>query len=475
MKKIIVLLFLMLGYIAQTHSETFESGGICYQTSSDSTCYVVKNTNGYSGDIVLPNTVSHNGKRYYITGIGRYAFEYSNIESISLGNYVTSIGYGAFKYSNIESIDFGNALQTIGSYAFGSCHKLTSIAIPNSVTSIGESAFAGCVGIVSVSLGNSVKSIGSEAFWQTKISQIDIPNSVTSIGAAAFSNTNLTSLFIPRSVTSIYSTSYSSSANIVSDCDLLKSIVVENGNPNYDSRGNCNAIIRKSSNTLISGCSNTVIPNSVKTIECMAFEELDSLKSITIPNSVEKIKSSAFSHCRNMTSVTIGKSVTFIGEYAFSYNTQLTEVNCLAMTPPQMEERSCFWCYNTAILTVPAGSLAAYQTTNWWNEFSNIIPIYAPGDVDGDGRMSIDDLAQLIDILLRGESSAGNADVNGDGSINIEDLSELIDMLLTANTNTSYNNNNNNSKRITTCRIAATPRRGPTDHLRQCSNTIMNH
>ena len=409
MKKIIVLLFLMLGYIAQTHSETFESGGICYQTSSDSTCYVVKNTNGYSGDIVLPNTVSHNGKRYYITGIGKYAFEYSNIESISLGNYVTSIGYGAFKYSEIESIDFGNALQTIGSYA---------------------DAFDGCVGIVSVSLGNSVKSIGLGAFWKTKISQIDIPNSVTSIGAAAFSNTNLTSLFIPRSVTSIYSASYSSSANIVSGCDLLKSIVVENGNPNYDSRGNCNAIIRKSSNTLISGCSNTVIPNSVKTIECMAFEELDSLKSITIPNSVEKIKSSAFSHCRNMTSVTIGKSVTFIGEYAFSYNTQLTEVNCLAMTPPQMEERSCFWCYNTAILTVPAGSLAAYQTTNWWNEFSNIIPIYAPGDVDGDGRMSIDDLAQLIDILLRGESSAGNADVNGDGSINIEDLSELIDMLL---------------------------------------------
>lgn len=431
MKKIIVLFILMLAYFAQAHSETFESGGICYKTSSDSTCYVAENTNGYTGDIVLPNTVSYNGKRYYITSIGKYAFMYTSIKSISLGSFVTSIGYGAFKYSQIESIDFGRALQTIGNYAFDSCSKLTSITIPNSVISIGMGAFVRCGNLVNVSLGNSVKTIGSEAFWRTSLRQIDIPNSVTSIGHGAFSETNITSLFIPRSVTSINyaSVGNGSAANIVTGCKQLKSIVVENGNPNYDSRENCNAIIRTSSNTLLSGCSNTIIPNSVTVIECMAFYSCYGLTSITIPNSVIIINSSAFGYCYDMTSVTIGNSVTFIGDNAFAY-AHLTDVNCSALTPPQMAAATSFWYKENATLWVPAGSLEAYQTTNWWNAFGNILPIYLPGDVDGDGMLRIDDLAQLIDILLRGEEATGNADVNGDGRVNIEDLSDLIDKLL---------------------------------------------
>ena len=57
-----------------------------------------------------------------------------------------------------------------------------------------------------------------------------------------------------------------------------------------------------------------------------------------------------------------------------------------------------------------------------------------PGDVDGDGRVNIDDLAVLIDYLLTGKSddvNLSNADCYVDGRINVDDLAVLIDYLLT--------------------------------------------
>ena len=57
------------------------------------------------------------------------------------------------------------------------------------------------------------------------------------------------------------------------------------------------------------------------------------------------------------------------------------------------------------------------------------------GDVDGDGKVSIADVTDLIDMLLTGATSAMDypaADVDGDGKITIADVTSLIDMLLTS-------------------------------------------
>ena len=150
---------------------------------------------------------------------------------------------------------------------FLGCSGLTSVVIPNSVSKISVSAFSGCSALTSVS----------------------IPNSVTSISSSAFQN-----------------------------CHDLTSIKVESGNPQYDSRDNCNAIIETSSYTLIFGCKNTVIPNSVTSIGDDAFRYCSGLTSITIPNSVTSIGDGAFSGCSGLTSITIPNSVTSIGENAFS-------------------------------------------------------------------------------------------------------------------------------------------------------------
>jgi hypothetical protein len=56
------------------------------------------------------------------------------------------------------------------------------------------------------------------------------------------------------------------------------------------------------------------------------------------------------------------------------------------------------------------------------------------GDVNGDGKVNIDDVTVLIDALLSGETTA-SGDVSGDNNVNIDDATLLIDYLLSGSWN----------------------------------------
>lgn len=120
---------------------------------------------------------------------------------------------------------------------------------------------------------------------------------VTSIGNGAFFGcSSLISITIPNSVISI-------GYNIFSSCYNLTSIVVQEGNGKYHSRGNC--LIETDSKTIISVCANSVIPNdgSVTSIGDRAFFRCYGLTRITIPNSVTSIGDAAFYWCDHLTSI----------------------------------------------------------------------------------------------------------------------------------------------------------------------------
>ena len=255
-------------------------------------------------------------------------------------NNVWSIGWGTFYgCSGLTSIDIPNSVTSIGDYAFYECIGLTSIDIPNSVTNIGDYAFYECIGLSTVAIPNSVKRIGAEAFSECSgLESIDIANGVEEISYYAFSHcTNLTSVFIPSSVRLIDCDTYTfyfdnmivediSLSNPFAGCTNLISIKVDESNPYYDSRDNCNAIIEKSSNTLITGCYKTVIPSDVKAIRGAAFRDCDNLESISIPNSVTYIGPYAFSSCSNLNSITLSNSLDSICPYTFVYCKKLETI-----------------------------------------------------------------------------------------------------------------------------------------------------
>ena len=107
-----------------------------------------------------------------------------------------------------------------------------------------------------------------------------------------------------------------------------------------------------------------------------------------------------------------------------------------------MDNSGCFGytgtnsVYSKATVYVPIGSKRDYELTNYWNLFSNIVEMNmdeTPGDVDGDGKLSIEDVTSLISLLLSGGDMPDEADVDGDGRVNIDDVTALINHLLSGN------------------------------------------
>ena len=103
-----------------------------------------------------------------------------------------------------------------------------------------------------------------------------VPDFVSSIGLCAINGCNgLTSLVIPKSVTVIEKDNFEL-------CEQLASLVVEQGNPMFDSRENCNAIIVTATDTLVHGCNGSTIPDSIEVIADYAFSQRRNLSCISI-------------------------------------------------------------------------------------------------------------------------------------------------------------------------------------------------
>ena len=134
MKKFLLFVFCAVTAIAErAQAHDFKVDGIFYTylSQADKTVSVSHGgssyssySNEYSGNVVIPASVTYNGTTYSVTSIGDWAlWACKGLTSIEIPSSVTSIGKSAFRV----------------------CTGLTSIEIPSSVTSIGESAFCGCI------------------------------------------------------------------------------------------------------------------------------------------------------------------------------------------------------------------------------------------------------------------------------------------------------------------------------------------
>ena len=260
--------------------------------------------------------------------------------------------------------DFEYVVTEIANNAFSNCYSITSVVIPNTIVYIRYEAFKNCVGLNFISLSNSVTSIEYDAFFHCSgFTSISIPNSVTSIGKGAFCGCNgITSISIPNSVTSM---GYA----VFENCPNLEMIVVETGNPNYDSRDNCNAIIETCSSELVQGCKNTIIPNTISSIGRGAFCGCSGLASIEIPNTVTVISHNAFNGCGGLESITIPNSVIYLGDQAFA-GCYLNSVTAMGTIPPSLGNN--VFRTNNPKLIVPCVGAGAYKESSWDDYFKTI-------------------------------------------------------------------------------------------------------
>ena len=360
----------------------------------------------YTGEVVIPSTVTYAGEEYNVTSIGEYAFsDCHSLTSITIPEGVTSIGDDAFaRCSSLTSITIPEGVTAIGDDAFYLCSSLTSIdvapnnenytsidgvlfskdktilikypegkdatsyTIPEGVTWIGDYAFYDCDYLTSITLPEGVTEIGDFAFkYCSSLTSITLPSSLTTIGSAAFRGCiDLISITLPSSLTTIRNVAFDGCSSLTSItlpgsvttigyaafeyCSSLTSIDVALNNENYAS---------------IDG----VLFSKDKTI-LIQYPEGKDATSYMIPESVKSIEENAF-YRSSLTSITIPESVTWIGDYAF-YDCDFTSITCKNTTPPESSYLTFYDVDKSIPLYVPAESVEAYKNAVGWKEFTNI-------------------------------------------------------------------------------------------------------
>ncbi len=335
--------------------------------------------------------------------IPAYAFSgCESISSISIPDSITDIGEGAFegctalmyneydnayylgnrdnpytalmkvKNSSVATCRVHSDTHIVYSYAFDSCHNLSSVTIGKSVTNIGNAAFNNCKKIVEIInrseldidlsliglaqqsfikihdgeseiinkndylfytrngsdyllgyVGDSTELILPENYngesyhiysyafsHYSTITNVTIPDTVTGIGPGTFSEcSSLMSITIPDTVKSIGYGAFSGCSNLTDIA--IPDAVTE---INYDTFSGCSSL------------TNITIPDTVTVIGSGAFAGCSSLTDITIPDNILSISYETFLGCTSLTSITIPDNVNNINGRAFSGCTSLTSV-----------------------------------------------------------------------------------------------------------------------------------------------------
>ena len=333
MKRQFLLLAALGLAAAQAWGQTVIASGTCGAEGDGSNVtwtLTADSTLTISGTGAMADYVNQNYQPWY---------EYQgSIKACTIADGVTSVGRSAFWLCPaLESVAIGADVAGIGTYAFTSCPALTSVTLPDGVTSIEAGAFSNCTALTSVILPDGVTSIEGSIFSGcTSLTSVILPDGVTSIEGYAFEGcTSLASVILPDGVTSI----------------------------GYSAFKGCTSL------------ASAILPDGVTSIGDYAFDGCTALASVILPDGVTSIGSYAFYDCTSLASLTIGNGVTSIGGYAFWNCTALTNLTCRAAVPPAIEYGTFNKVDKTIPVYVPAGSIEAYRTAEYWDEFTNYLPI----------------------------------------------------------------------------------------------------
>ena len=417
-----------------------EVDGIYYNRLAVDEFQVTYGDKAYSGDVVIPETVTYRDKMFKVTQIGTGTFiECKSLISVSIPQTVTSIP----------------------AKLFSGCSNLTTVYLPQNITSIPENFFYECISLSSVNIPESVDNIGASAFYNCKsLQSVVIPEGVTTIGNNTFQNCiNLTSIILSQGITSIGSSAFE-------NCCSLKSLTL----PSH---------LKTIASKLIKGCRDLIsidLPIELEYIGEFAFQDCTSLNIVIFPEGLRTVSEGAFSGCTSLQSVTIPKSigqygiyggflknafygctglkkvivsdtnlwcniyfgsqesnplyyaqhlysdeeteikelfidnsVNSIGNYAFYKAENLLSIYVVSQTPPSIDVHTFGnTCYTWTDVYVHEGQKETYQNTNNWRNFKSISDTGLAPTVDG-VKYNITSLTEAeVTTLSNEEKYSGN-------------------------------------------------------------------
>ena len=285
------------------------------------TVTVVEGPDTYVGaEVIIPSTVTNDGKTYTVTTIGASAFENADIDSVYMANTITDIQNRAFLGSSVSRVKFSDGLKRIGGFAFEDTKNLALVILSEGLESMGESAFAGFLDGLNEPHGVMV---------------LNLPSTLQFIGDNVFSGTSLTSVKWPASIKTIPKNAFGS-CRYLSEVDLPETLV---GIEDW-------AFYYTSLDTI-------ALPSSLRNIGEYAFANT-LLRCVTLPYNLEMLGISAFSGCSSLRELTFSKSMTTIPHEVCKYCAQLTTVN-IPSTIKSIGIEAFYGCERLNTIYIPEG------------------------------------------------------------------------------------------------------------------------
>ncbi len=241
-----------------------------------------------------------------------------DLTKLDFGGKITIIGGGAFKDSGVKTVVLPETLTSVQAEAFAYA-PLESITIPQNVTFIGREAFAHTrISSLVFDGASKINFIEQYAFTGTKeLKSVTLPASLTTMGTGVFMQSGITSVTFAQGI---------------SLTEIPQKAFAE---------------------TKLTSVS---LPNSVVLVNHNAFNNVQTLKSVSFGNNDGiRLMSNAFYHT-GLETLHIPANVTYIGEYCFVALTNLETITVDANNPNYTSVDGLLLSKNgRKLITAPAG------------------------------------------------------------------------------------------------------------------------
>ena len=415
----------------------FEVDGLYYNVVdlANRTCEITFDTPYYTSynqeEIVIPESVEYQGRKFQVVGISHDAFRDSKrIKKLTIPKSIKSIGEDAFKGctslgylsidNSIETVkaDFSGLsldsvtftgegtfipnwlkknnnlrkvtfecpkVETVGDSAFYNCTQLTTIELPHTIKQTGASSFEGCERLTDFKLPQTLCRIGQRTFKNcSALSEIQFGSELKKIDAEAFLNCeSLSSLNISESIDSIADNAFNGCTGIttlrIADADSCITL-------------GCNTTYRPAS-----GLFNAMPLKEVyigRDITCssdaLPFKGNTGIETLIIGHHVSKFPDENLAQQTNLVKLILGNKLTSVPTFKssthlqelhlgshlevipdFSTSQALKKIKVYAAKPQPLTADFSNKTYIDCELYVPKGSIANYQNAEGWKAFFN--------------------------------------------------------------------------------------------------------
>lgn len=291
---------------------------------------------GQNGSIVIPDTVTKDGKTYNVIGVNQYAFANCTwVNTVSIGRYVSAIEPSAFRgCKNLTAITVdANNLQFADQdgvlfdkcglylYAYPAGRAAATYDIPDTCDTVGTQSFYGAVNLTSLTVPSSVKNIGAKAFAQCNaLEEITLPF----LGGNAEDNRTFNYVFgsdswssyggVPQSLKTVTVLTDTLVGSAFYNCTYIENIYLPNCKKlteiPYECFSFCTSLHTLSFGNASSQDGMVVIPDSVAVIGLDAFRSCTSIRGITLGRSTTTLEEGAFRDCTSLAQFAVAKGNT---------------------------------------------------------------------------------------------------------------------------------------------------------------------